>query len=163
MTFAGVVVTGRHNRMSITTIKITVGQTWFHRALREWLAPGSHPLVAPGASASRLFCCIRIWTVRQSALLTCCHCKQLTRARREILGSNRRPQETPHSAELKAIALVLLPADDPFGRRTVEPVLPLIRAVSATGLPLHRLWPLSASRGTSSPRIGAFHFCWIGI
>ena len=87
-------------------------------------------------------------------------------ATRQTLGGNTRRRGTSYGAELKAVALVLLPAADPFGRRTVEPVLSFTHTVAVTGFirhALHRLWLRSDSRRTSLPRIGAFCFCRTGI
>jgi hypothetical protein len=65
----------------------------------------------------------------------------------------------------KALALVLYPADDPFGRRTVEPVLPFTRTVAVTGQfhrALRRFCRLGALGGISLPPVRALHSCRIG-
>jgi hypothetical protein len=84
----------------------------------------------------------------------------------EVLGGNQRLRETPHGAELKAVALVLLPTGRSVRKGEVEPVLSFSRVVAVTGLvhpSFYRLWLLGTLRCSSLPWIGAFHFCWIGI
>ena len=95
-----------------------------------------------------------------------CDCQRLVQAQRQFQGGNK---TATGNASLwrnsKQFALVLLAADDRFGRRTVEPVLSFARADAVTGLirhALHQLWPLSASNRTLA-WIDAFHFCRIGI
>jgi hypothetical protein len=76
--------------------------------------------------------------------------------------TNRKPLTARNS---KAVALVHSPADDPFGRRTVKPVLPFAHAVAVTGQ-LHRdfrrFCRLGALHGISLPRIRALHSSRIG-
>jgi hypothetical protein len=90
-----------------------------------------------------------IHTVRESAQIRGFGCNR-TRGNASLPGTQ--------SSRVGSLA-----ADDPFGRRTVEPVLPFTRAVTGQ---LHRAFRrvclLSALRGISSPRVRALRSCGIG-